>query len=121
MKTIRFNPISFAFDVVEKAHPDIQFDFHFAYLEDENIVPGDYNGPWGVTDFETSPVTVAIDPRLPLCAFAEILLHEVAHVVVGFDDGHDADGHGDKWQQEFDRLHELYHEMFALQFDPDTN
>ena len=116
MTNIEFNPITFVFQVVKKAHPELEFDFHFSYLDDETIDPKVHNGPWGQADFETEVPTVLVDPRLPICAFAEIFLHEIAHIVVGFDAEHSAE-----WEQEFDRLHELYHEMFfELHGNPDA-
>jgi hypothetical protein len=116
MTDIEFNPITFAFQVVKKAHPDLKFEFQFGYLDDESIDPKVYTGPWGQVDFETEVPTVLVDPRLPICAFAEILLHEIAHIVVGFEAEH-----SDAWEQEFDRLHSLYHEIFfELHADPNA-
>ena len=102
--------------VVEKAHPELEFNFSFAYLGDEATNPKVHTGPWGQSDFETEIPTVLVDPRLPICAFAEILLHEIAHIVVGL-----SAEHGDEWEQEFDKLHNLYHEMFfELHADPNA-
>jgi hypothetical protein len=36
MTDIEFNPITFAFQVVEKAHPDLKFEFHFELHADPN-------------------------------------------------------------------------------------
>ncbi len=116
MKEIEFNPITFPFLVVKKAYPDLRFNFHFSYIEDENALPSEYNGPWGRADLSEDVPVVLVDPRLPICAFPEILLHEVAHVVMGVKAQH-----GPKWKKEFDKLRELYHQMFfELYGDPDA-
>lgn len=113
---IKFNPITFSLDVVKKAYPELNFDFEFAYLGDESVDPKEYTGPWGAADFESETPSILIDPRLPICAFPEIFFHELAHVLSGFDEGHSSN-----WNEMFENLHTVYHEMFEeLYADPDA-
>jgi hypothetical protein len=110
------NPITFTFDVAKKAHPDLEYDFAFAYLGDEELGPKEYSGPWGQTDFDGEFPTILVDPRLPICAFPEIFMHELAHVIVGFDAGHE-----EAWENEFKKLEEFYNQVFEeLHADPDA-
>jgi len=106
---VTFNPFDFAFAVVDEVHPNLNFELCFAYLDDEEIPTSRYEGPWGCAEFgvDGDIDRVVIDPRLPLCAFAEILMHEVAHLVAGPDAEH-----SDVWNEEFAKLNVKYNEMF---------
>jgi len=53
-------------------------------------------------DDEATPV-ISLNPDIPLKHIIEILAHELAHVVVGYDRDHDSD-----WKYAFDRIHDEY-------------
>lgn len=113
---IAFDPIAFAAEVAEQAHPDLDFEFEFAYLADADQPDGAYSGPWGAAEFpEDGVLRVVVDPRLPIQRFAEIFLHEVAHLVVGAETGH-----GEAWATAFNRLHSDYHRLFAERYGEPT-
>lgn len=106
---VTFNPFNFALSVVSEAYPDLDFELCFAYLDDEDIPTSRYQGPWGCAEFGTEGAqdSIVIDPRLPINAFAEILMHEVAHLVAGPDAEH-----SEKWDEIFMQLNNKYNDMF---------
>ena len=104
--TTDFNPLDFCTNVAEnfvKGRLHVQFGF----LGNEHLSPDEFNGPWGQTDFDKVPITITIDPRLPMIALPEILMHEIAHAIAGYE--HD---HGEAWDDVFKVLHEAYTTAF---------
>ena len=62
------------------------------------------NEVYGVTNFEDDGnITVLISGVLPVLDCAEILAHELAHIMVGVEEEHN-----EKWEKAFDSIQEEY-------------
>ena len=68
----------------------------------------------GLTDFdeETGEVTVFVKPHLSVGDAAEIFAHELAHVAVGAEHGHD-----EMWEKAFDDIFDEYERIGCEMFD----
>jgi predicted metallopeptidase len=64
---------------------------------------------YGVTFFpdDGSRILVEINPALTLMDQIEIIGHELAHVKVGF-----ANGHCNEWKLAFENIHKKYDEIY---------
>jgi len=73
------------------------------------------NGAAGMTIFHAAPnrARVLINPNLPLIFVVSVLMHELAHVVVGPHIPYE-EGHGEKWQDINKRLCEEYNARFPF-------
>ena len=97
---IEHNFLSIILEVFNREYPDNNCVIVFVHgLYDTE------SGAWGCTEWaeDTGQCLVSIDAKLPLAHFAEIIAHELAHVVAG----HDAE-HGKKWEAIFNNIHEVY-------------
>lgn len=56
-------------------------------------------GAWGRTHFDESPVVIEIDSRCPVAGAFDVFVHELAHVIAGFDAGHEK-----PWEQARDEI-----------------
>ena len=65
-------------------------------------------GEWGLTFWpdDNSGVIVEISSHLKVMHIPEVLAHELAHVISGYDAGH-----GERWKDVFDKIHEKYCEI----------
>lgn len=92
--TIFHDPLHDLIEVFDRLYPD-----HSAQI----VFGGELKEGHGVTIFGEGVPQVVISAELPYLHCAEILAHELAHVVAG----HDAD-HGPEWEAAFESLHAGY-------------
>lgn len=69
-------------------------------------------GYWGVTDFDCTPVEIRISAHLPVFHSLEILAHELAHAIVGYEEGHNK-----KWEECFDKIHQEHQRLLRKEYD----
>lgn len=63
---------------------------------------------WACTDFpDVGPPVVSLDYNLPVRHVPEVLAHELAHVAVGYDQGH-----GEEWWLAFTELIEASQRIY---------
>lgn len=103
------------FEILNKAfsnlYPEKQYKACFmTELEDE-----EGNTVYGFTQFDDGEIPViAISAELTIKDATEIFAHELAHVAAG-----EGEGHGEKWEMEFEKMFKEYHrigkEMFGEQ------
>lgn len=64
-------------------------------------------GRWGLTNFsDDGKAEIHIDGDCPVAGAVDVLAHELAHVIAGFDAGH-----GKAWEQAYSALHRRYGEQ----------
>lgn len=114
MSRINFNPITFSLEITSINYPDLKYNFNWVYLENPEVCSEHYAGPWGAVNFDGDIPTVEIDPRLPIERFPEIFLHEIAHLVVGYEEDHN-----EVWEKEFEKLEESYNTIGNQRFNTD--
>lgn len=63
----------------------------------------------GVTIFsdDGSPPIIEVNPFIPLAHIAEIIAHELAHVIAGLEAGH-----GEEWDREFQKISDLFFNQY---------
>lgn len=67
---------------------------------------------YGLTDFaDDGSVAVFVKPDLAVADAVEILAHELAHVAVGIEHGHD-----EAWQEAFDKIFDEYNRIGTQMF-----
>lgn len=89
-------------DAVIQYNPEMPKKYNFKILG-RNLAIG--KKPLGETFFPddgTTPI-ISLNPNIPLIHLVEILGHEFAHVIVGFDGDHDKD-----WEFAFNRVQKEY-------------
>lgn len=114
MRMIKYelNPFNLILDVCNKLYPDTKAQIIFSppgdfetMVKEYNVPLDDEELPCGFTFFpddDTQPLIV-INSDIPCHAAIEIISHEIAHVIAGYDAGH-----GGLWQVEFDKIHQAY-------------
>ena len=97
------NPIDMLQEVMDKHYPDLKVDIYFGEQETDGI------HRLGVTIFpdDGSRPVIEVNPDIPLAHIAEIIAHELAHVIVGIEAGH-----GEVWEAEFENISTLFFEEF---------
>ena len=96
------NPIDILFSVFEKEYPNETKKIN-------RIVFGKVDNGFGATIFNNAGADIVISPTLrngediPLTVATELLAHELAHIIAGYEEGH-----GEVWGKHFERLFELY-------------
>lgn len=73
------------------------------------LIENDESGAecFGVTQFgDDGYIQVCVKPTLPVCDCAEIFAHELAHVAVGDEHGHDSE-----WEKAFDDIFREYNRI----------
>jgi len=67
-------------------------------------------GAWGLTFWpdDDSEIIIEISTHLKVKHVPEILSHELAHVIAGYDSGH-----GKQWREVFDNIHKHYCEIIG--------
>ena len=101
MKIIN-NPIDILFSVFEKEYPNEAKKIN-------KIVFGKVDKGFGATIFNDDGIDIVISPTLrkgkdiTFTVATELLAHELAHVIAGYEAGH-----GELWEKHFERLFELY-------------
>ena len=85
-------------------YPDKEFEcFWEPYIRSEE----DGTPAYGLTDFaDDGTITVYVTPTITVAQAAEVLGHELAHVAVGFEHGHD-----EIWEKAFGDIHEEYNRI----------
>lgn len=106
------NPFNLIVDVCNALYPDFNAQIVFSPPGDFEAMCKEYNVPRDseelpcgfcfLPDDGTEPLIV-VNSDIPCHASVEIISHEVAHVVAGYDAGH-----GELWQAEFDKIHDSY-------------
>lgn len=92
-----FDPFGMLLVVFEELYPEHDCEVHWAegLKEQEDV--------WGETNFDGEIPVVTVDVSCPVQGAVEIMAHELAHVVAGYDEEH-----GEKWQEVFRKIHEKY-------------
>jgi hypothetical protein len=90
-----FDPLKLVLEVSRDLFPKHGADIFFGLEGEKN--------KFGYTDFGQTPPVITVSVLTPLGVTPEILAHEVAHVVAGFESGH-----GKKWEKTFDMIHREY-------------
>lgn len=93
------NPIDMLLEVMDEHYPQVKADIYFGEQETDGI------DRLGVTIFPDDggrPV-IEVNPHIPLAHVAEIIAHELAHVIAGIEAGH-----GEKWEAEFENISTLF-------------
>lgn len=103
MKTpFKNDPFSIIYQAFECLFPEKQCDICWGMPDDAE------ENAYGITIFPADKMkpTVFISPDYPVSQQAEILAHELAHVAVGAEQGHDEtwDAAFDAIQKEYDRI-----------------
>ena len=65
-------------------------------------------GAWGRTHFDSNPIIIELDVDCPVRGALDVLAHELAHVIAGFEAGH-----GPEWEAAKAAL------LAALEAEPD--
>jgi hypothetical protein len=89
-----FDPVRVVIEACESLYPHI--DCELEWVSDLH----EQHSAFGVTEFDETPARVSIDVNTPMIHVIEILAHELAHVVAGFDAGH-----GPEWERAFAAIH----------------
>lgn len=72
-----------------------------------NIRDEENNHAFGVTEFrDDESIIVCVDPDAKICDAAEILAHELAHVAVG-----ENNGHNEAWESAFQAIWNEYNRI----------
>lgn len=75
-------------EAVRKLHPGLDVDTEM--MEHETLQAIAEDGAWGAAQFKGGrAVRIVISDELPYCGVPDVLAHEIAHVVVGIEHGHD--------------------------------
>lgn len=93
------NPIDMLLEVMDKHYPDLKVDIYFGEQETNGV------DKLGVTIFpdDGSRPVIEVNPDIPLAHIAEIIAHELAHVIAGVEAGH-----GEEWESEFENISTLF-------------
>lgn len=93
------DPIQLLQQVMDKHYPDVKVDIYFGESETNGI------DKLGVTLFpdDGSEPIIEVNPNIPLAHIAEIIAHELAHVICGVE----AD-HGEEWERVFEDISQLF-------------
>ena len=93
----------------KKLYPDKDCEIYWEpQIRDEE----DGKPVYGLTDFaDDGSVAVFVKPSLEVADAVEILAHELAHVAVGVEHGHD-----EAWQGAFDKIFEEYNRIGSQMF-----
>lgn len=94
-----FDPIKIIEDIFNRLYPEKECRIDFVTELHKKT------GAWGETCWPKDgglPI-VQIEVEIVFQGFVEILAHELAHVVAGYEAGH-----GEKWKSVFDKLHKEY-------------
>lgn len=71
----------------------------------------------GFTDFnDDGTVIVRVSSEIPVSAAAEILCHELAHVAVGIEHGHDG-----TWEEAFEKIMRTAEEQMEVKLNGGNN
>ena len=91
------DPLPIICNIVLEIKPDIECDIQ--YRPDIDSA--------GCTTFpdDGERILIDINSEIPFSAVAEILAHELAHVIVGRSGG---DEHGEKWENVFNEIFDRY-------------
>jgi predicted SnoaL-like aldol condensation-catalyzing enzyme len=106
--TIWNNPIDTVMQAANELYPDLKVFMQF----DPSVRHGKFLflrwGTHGYTNFpaDKSEPQINISSKINLGRIVEVIAHEIAHAVAGYD----AD-HGKAWQTEFDKIFDKYNEI----------
>jgi hypothetical protein len=96
------NPFDIILQATNELYPginvDIQFDDRMKFFRLGPIIFGHCGET--IFPFDNSLPLINMSTNIPFRRMPEILAHELAHVVVGYDEGH-----GDKWKDVFDKIY----------------
>jgi hypothetical protein len=85
-----------AFENLYPYAPNVVFEYT-SFEEEEK---------YGATFFDEDPIHILISGDIPFFAVPEILSHELAHVIAGYDEHH-----GSRWDQVFTSLQTEYNRL----------
>jgi len=99
MMIYKNNLFELMIETVNFLYPRLEFEVWISDI-------GEDNG-YGYTYFPDDgfPV-IEIGIHVPIGVFPEILAHEIAHVIVGIEEGH-----GEKWDEEFSKIQDKWTEL----------
>jgi len=107
MLEYKINPFIIIIEELNKKYPDLDAEIFFvpaAALYDEGE-PQD-KPRYGVTaEGIGGRKIIYVSEELPAMHCIEIIGHEVAHILAGFDAGH-----GAEWERAFDEIYDLYND-----------
>jgi len=113
------NPVDVLLKVCNDLYPE--FDAEIYLMSSEAIDKfykesgGEGKAPFGITVGEDNDnYDILIDANVPYMALIEVLSHEIAHVVAGFEAEH-----GEEWEKVFSEIHGAYCEYFSDPTDED--
>lgn len=100
---------SLVWEAFEQLYPGKKFECWFApELESE-----EGEEVYGLTVFkDDGEIYVFVSAKLHLSDAVEIMAHELAHVAIGYDHGHD-----EAWESAFDKIHKRYEEICKERFE----
>lgn len=108
MWTYKINPFEMMLEILHEHYPD--FGAEIFFVPPEALVnEGEGDKPcWGLTAANRNDgMVIYINHEIPACHSVEIIAHEAAHIIAGFDQEHN-----EQWEAIFSRLHELYEEKY---------
>lgn len=95
------------FEILNKSFHNLHADKEYKACIEPVIQDDKGNKAYGFTQFNKGEIPIiAISAELTIKDAIEIFAHELAHVASGEDDGH-----GEKWEQEFEKIFQEYHRI----------
>jgi hypothetical protein len=106
MITLEFDPISLVIEAANHLYPEAEAKIVWT----TDLDGGDGSEEWyGVTVFpdDGSTPTIVINLETPMEGVAEVIAHEIAHIVAG-----EPAGHGKVWDEAFEAIQNEYATRF---------
>lgn len=101
------------FELVAKAFSNLYPDKKYMACFESQLDDVDGKPVYGFTQFSDGEIPViAVSAELTIKDATEIFAHELAHVAAGKEDGH-----GEKWEQEFEKIFQEYHRIGKEMFE----